>query len=151
MLARASTAKYQNLGKHEEILALLGSNDSLARLNKQQLAWRDKLATNKFCYHGDRFKQTRLSTGETQARMDRERGSVCLWICEDVGDLLENTAGSKLMYINCFSGLNMALISEQKKTASPKEHTERMLLWLDWEEPSLNGLHNKTRDSKSDF
>lgn len=98
---------------------MLGCNDSLIWLIKQQLAWRDKLATNKLCYHGDRFKQTRLSAGETQARTDIERATVCLWICEDVGELLENTAGAKLsaalMYIYWFYRLNMALISDQKK------------------------------------
>lgn len=77
--------------------------------------WRDKLATNKFCYHGNHFKQTRLSTGETQARMDRERRSVCLWICEDVGELLENTAGAKvsavLIHISWFNITNIVLIS----------------------------------------
>lgn len=115
---------------------MLGCNDSFTWLNKQELAWRDKLTTNKFCYHGDHFKQTRLSTGETQARMNRERGSVCLWICEDVGKLLENTAGSKvsavlLLYVNWFNIINMALIAEKKKKISYRRPIGVLMLSLE--------------------
>jgi len=44
---------------------------TVSRGSTNKSPWRDKLATNTFCYHGDHFKQTRFSTGETQERMDR--------------------------------------------------------------------------------
>lgn len=68
----ANTTSYQSVEKHHEILALLDHSDSLHYrwISKQELAWRDKVATNKFCNHGDQFKQTLFSTGEKQARMN---------------------------------------------------------------------------------
>lgn len=119
MLAQTSTAKYQNWGETLGNPSFVGLQWQfhMAQQTRAHMAWQAHY--NKFCYHGDHFKQTRLSTGETQARMDRERGSVCLWICEDVGELLENTAGSKvsavLMYVNWFNIINMVLIAEKKK------------------------------------
>lgn len=68
----ANTTTNESVEKLLEILALLGHSDSLhyTWISKQELAWRDKVATNKFCNHGDHFKQTRLSTGEKQASMN---------------------------------------------------------------------------------